>query len=266
MSEMNSKTLTVLAAGAHPDDIEFMMAGTLLLLKDCGAEIHMWNMANGNCGSDSLDKIETAETRWREAKASAALEGAFMHPPVTHDFGLVYTENMASKCAAYVRKIRPDILLVPSLEDYMEDHQNAARLLVTAAFTRAMWNFATMPDTVPYSADVAIYHAMPYGLRDAMRQRIVPEFFTDISGVIDRKRAMLACHESQRRFLESTQGVDAYTEMMLSMSKEVGDMSGRFEYAEGWRRHSHLGFAAENYDPLGNILNKYCFINDKYDQ
>mgnify|MGYP000867140096 CR=1 FL=1 len=41
----------VLAAVAHPDDIEFMMAGTLFLLKQAGAEIHLWNLANGCCGS-----------------------------------------------------------------------------------------------------------------------------------------------------------------------------------------------------------------------
>jgi LmbE family N-acetylglucosaminyl deacetylase len=43
--------MKVLAAAAHPDDIEFMMAGTLLRLKDAGCEIHLWNLANGCCGS-----------------------------------------------------------------------------------------------------------------------------------------------------------------------------------------------------------------------
>ena len=33
----SSQQLTVLAAVAHPDDIEFMMAGTLLRLKQTGA-------------------------------------------------------------------------------------------------------------------------------------------------------------------------------------------------------------------------------------
>jgi len=48
--------IVVLAASAHPDDIEFMMAGTLLLLKEAGAEIHMWNLANGHCGTASSSK------------------------------------------------------------------------------------------------------------------------------------------------------------------------------------------------------------------
>ena len=42
---------TILAVGCHPDDIEFMMAGTLLLLRDRGCDIHYMNVANGNCGS-----------------------------------------------------------------------------------------------------------------------------------------------------------------------------------------------------------------------
>ena len=40
-----------IAIGAHPDDVEFYMAGTLLLLKQAGYEIHYLNLASGNCGS-----------------------------------------------------------------------------------------------------------------------------------------------------------------------------------------------------------------------
>lgn len=61
-----------LAVGAHPDDIEFMMAGTLLLLKEAGARIHMWNVANGCCGSDSHGRDELIAIRRREAAPRAA--------------------------------------------------------------------------------------------------------------------------------------------------------------------------------------------------
>ena len=43
----SSNHIVALASAAHPDDIEFMMAGTLLLLKETGAEIHMWNLSIG---------------------------------------------------------------------------------------------------------------------------------------------------------------------------------------------------------------------------
>jgi N-acetylglucosamine malate deacetylase 1 len=39
---------SAIAVAAHPDDIEFMMAGTLLLLKRAGYEIHYFNLLSGN--------------------------------------------------------------------------------------------------------------------------------------------------------------------------------------------------------------------------
>jgi hypothetical protein len=45
---------------------------------------------------------------------------------------------------------------------------------------------------------------------------------------------------------------------MREMSAEVGRRSGRFAFAEGWRRHSHLGFSARERDPLGELLAGSC--------
>ena len=73
---MPDKKLTVFAIVAHPDDIEFMMAGTLLLLKDAGADIHLWNLCNGGCGSMVYSYDEIVRIRWEEAQASARELGA----------------------------------------------------------------------------------------------------------------------------------------------------------------------------------------------
>ena len=47
-------TKRAMAIAAHPDDIEFMMAGTLILLKESGYEIHYMTLSDGNCGSMTL--------------------------------------------------------------------------------------------------------------------------------------------------------------------------------------------------------------------
>jgi len=65
---------------------------------------------------------------------------------------------------------------------------------------------------------------------------------------------MLACHQSQRQWLDTSQGLDSYLSAMREMSAEVGRRSGRFAFAEGWRRHSHLGFSARERDPLAELL------------
>jgi N-acetylglucosamine malate deacetylase 1 len=41
------------------------------------------------------------------------------------------------------------------------------------------------------------------------------------------------------------------------LMREVGRMSGRFEFAEGWRRHNHLGLCGAEDDPLRHSLANY---------
>jgi LmbE family N-acetylglucosaminyl deacetylase len=246
--------MIALAAAAHPDDIEFMMAGTLLRLKDAGCEIHLWNLANGCCGSATLSREEAISLRWDEAQASAKLAGGTAHPPLVDDLGIYYDAPSVARAAAVIRQIQPDIILTQSPHDYMEDHQNTTRLVVTGAFTRGMKNFITNPEVAIFEKPVALYHALPHGLNDVLRQPVAPHFFTDIGSVIARKREMLACHASQKEWLDVTQGMDAYLDEMENTSRDVGRMSGRFEFAEGWRRHSHLGFGPEDFDPIRDFL------------
>jgi LmbE family N-acetylglucosaminyl deacetylase len=161
--------MIALAAAAHPDDIEFMMAGTLLRLKDAGCEIHLWNLANGCCGSNTLSRGEAAAVRWSESQASAACVGGTAHPPLFNDLEVFYDQPSLAKVAAVIRRIQPDIILTQSPQDYMEDHQNTVRLVVSGAFTRGMKNFPTDPTAALYEKPVALYHALPHGLNDALR-------------------------------------------------------------------------------------------------
>lgn len=68
-----------------------------------------------------------------------------------------------------------------------------------------------------------------------------------------------AMHKSQRNWLDSSQGMDTYLGTMRETSREVGRMSGRFEYAEGWRRHSWLGFSKTDIRPIQPLLHNYYY-------
>ena len=81
----------------------------------------------------------------------------------------------------------------------------------------------------------------------------LPETYVDITSVIERKQAMLAHHQSQRDWLDESQGMDSYLAAMLDGSRALGALSGRFDYAEGWRRRLHLGFGPDA-DPLVAVL------------
>ncbi|MFV1967145.1 MAG: PIG-L deacetylase family protein [Pirellulaceae bacterium] len=245
---------TVFAIAAHPDDIEFFMSGTLWLLRDAGYEIHYMNLANGGCGTTQYDVETIKRMRLEEARDAAAFAGAVFHGPICNDLEIFYDKPTLAKVASVVRDVAPEIVLTHSPGDYMEDHMNACRLAVTAAFTRGMPNFPVDPPRSPVGDPVAVYHAQPYSNRDPLRQLVVPDMFVNVTGVIDKKVEMLAKHISQKRWLDESQGHDSYLQTLRDLDAEVGRMSGTFEYAEGWRRHLHLGFCGEKDDPLYDAL------------
>lgn len=251
--------MNVLAIGAHPDDIEFMMAGTLLMLGQRGINLFMWNLADGSCGSKELGSKEASELRWKESRASAELAGAKLFRPVARDMEIIYDVGLLKKMASGVRRARPDIMLVPSYEEYMEDHSNAARLAVSAAFARGMPNFEVDPAEEPWEGEVAIYHAAPYSLHDPLGRFVEQEIYVNIEPVMEAKREMLEKHKSQARWLEESQGL-SYVHQMESMCLALGERSGRFKYAEGWRRHFHLGFGREGANPLVEVLGEDCLV------
>src|SRR6059036_3205104 len=186
-----------IAVGAHPDDIEFYMAGTLLLLKKAGYQPHYLNVASGNCGGTEYNSTTTRSIRHTEAKAAAKVLGAEFHESLTDDLEILYSLDLLRRLAAIIREVKPGIVLTHSPQDYMEDHTNTCRLAVAATFTRGMPNFKSAPSRPVAEYDAAIYHAMPHGLRDQLRRRIIPGGFVNTETAHHTKRDALAAHKSQ---------------------------------------------------------------------
>ena len=245
---------TAFAIAAHPDDIEFFMSGTLLLLQDAGYEIHYMNVANGCCGSTQYDRATITKMRHEEAIAATELIGAVFHEPICDDLEIFYDQPTLAKVASVMREVAPEIVLTHAPADYMEDHMNVCRLATTAAFTRGMPNFSVDPPRDPVSGKATVYHAQPFSHRDPLRKLVTPDMFVNVTDVVERKVKMLAKHVSQKKWLHESQGHDSYLQTLRDLDAECGRMSGMFKYAEGWRRHLHLGFCDENDDPLRKAL------------
>lgn len=245
---------SVLAIAAHPDDIEYVMCGTMLQLLDRGWDLHYLNVADGSRGSTQLGPVECAAKRLQEAEEAARRMGATFYPPIGRDMEMAYTTELFQRVAAVVRQTKASIVLTHSPIDYMEDHEFVCRLAVSAAFAHGMPNFETVPPVEPYYEPVTVYHAQPVGNRTPTGQRVRPHFWVDIESVMDRKEAALAAHESQREWLDSSQGMDSYVQTMIDLAADSGNMSGKFKAAEGWRRREHWGFCDAEDDPLRDAL------------
>ena len=257
---------SAIAIGAHPDDIEFCMAGTLLQLKAVGWIIHYFNLSSGHLGSVKMNVAKTARTRAKEARAAAKTLGAKYHKSICDDLEIMYDVLTLRKVSAVIRKSKASIILTHSPVDYMEDHTNTCRLAVTAAFTHGMPNFKSSPPTKSYGQNVTVYHAMPHSFRDPLRKRVTPGAFVNTTDMHQKKIKALAAHESQQDWLDVSQGMNSYLTAADDMSRMVGRLAKIFKHAEGWRRHLHFGFSSEEVDTLKDVLGKNCLINRQYER
>ena len=247
-------TRRAFAVCAHPDDIEFSMAGTMILLGQAGYELHYMTVANGSCGTEQYDRDTIVHMRSEEAHSAAHLLNATYHAPLTEDLNIFYERGLLLQLSSIMRLVAPEILLTHYPFDYMEDHSNTCRLVLTAAFTRGMPNYPVNPPQPAVDQPVTVYHTLPHGLLDPLKRPIIPDFYIDITKVLAKKREMLGVHRSQKEWLDRSQGMDSYLNSMEQASREVGVLSGKFQYAEGWIRHLHLGYCAEEADPLVESL------------
>ncbi len=261
----SQKNKVAFAIAAHPDDIELMMAGTLLLLKKAGYEIHYLNLSRGNCGSVEYNSATLAKIRLAEAKAAAKILGANFLQPFCNDLEIFYDLKTLRRLAAVIREVKPSIILTHSPADYMEDHMNTCRLAVTAAFARGMPNFKSTPSHPTERYDCTIYHSFPHSLTDNLRRKIIPGAFVNTTSVHPKKMEALQAHQSQQHWLDASQKLNSYLQTSEDISRTVGKMSKRFKHAEGWRRHLHYGFCDEQADPLRG-LDKNYFVNEKYER
>ena len=118
----------VFAVAAHPDDIEFFMAGTLILLGRAGYEMHYMNIANGCCGS-TADRAgrDGGDPAGSEAMAAGRVDrGRFPSAAWSTIWRFFTSCRRLRRLAAVMRQVAPEILLTHPPADYMEDHRTPA--------------------------------------------------------------------------------------------------------------------------------------------
>ncbi|MFH1739977.1 MAG: PIG-L family deacetylase, partial [bacterium] len=124
----------ILAIHTHPDDIEFLIAGTLALLAKRGWTVDMITMAPGDCGTAEHSQEEIMKIRRKEAAASAEIIGARYRCLEGRDLCIYYDDLTQRQVTEAVRASRPDMVITASPQDYMKDHENTSVLVRTACF------------------------------------------------------------------------------------------------------------------------------------
>ena len=252
---MRDVALSILA---HPDDAEFLCAGTLIRLKrEHGWDVHVATMTAGDCGSAEHSPDEIARIRRAEGRAAAEAVGATYHCLEELDLRVVFGERPLEKVCRLMNLVRPRVVITHSPEDYHLDHEQTSHVVRAAAFAAPIPNFLHRPghaephpplDRIPH-----LYYCDPLEGKDQFGRPIPPAFRVDIAAAIDAKADMLGKHESQRAWLRKHHGVDNLVESMREWSASRGADAG-VAFAEGFRQH--LGHSFPQNNLIAELLGK----------
>lgn len=242
----SSTRKVVLSFLAHPDDAEILCAGALIRLAHAGWEIHIATATAGDCGTTTHSPWEISAIRTREAREAAAQIGATYHCLGESDLQVVFDKATILKTVELFRRVAPTLVLTHAPKDYMMDHEVVSQLARAASFGHGAPNISTTP-LIPGTCIPHLYYCDPIEGLDPFGREVTPTTLIDITGVMELKLKMLACHASQREWLRAHHGMDEYLEATRRFASHRGRQLGT-GYAEGFVQHR--GHAYPNDDLL----------------
>ena len=183
--------LDVLALAAHPDDVELCAGGTMCLLASQGYRTGVVDFTRGELGTRG-----TPELREAEAEAASDIMGLSVRENLAIPDGRIENsrENQIRVIRA-VRRYRPHICLIGSLECRHPDHGAAARLSIDALFYAGLQKIETRDDL---AGDVVQEPWRPHHVLHYMQAvDFEPTFVVDVTPVWDRRVEALKAYKSQ---------------------------------------------------------------------
>jgi LmbE family N-acetylglucosaminyl deacetylase len=226
----------ILFVHAHPDDAEFLAAGTLALLAAAGHHVTIATMTAGDCGSVQHGPEEISRIRLGEASSAASLIGAHYEWLGFSDLAIFATDQARRSITGALRRLRPEIVITASPVDYHCDHEATSTLVTDACFGCSAPNYSAPVEHPALPAIPHLYYADPAEGIDRDGAEIAPQFLVDVGAVMDVKRRMLEQHASQRHWLAQQHGMDDYVATMEQWCRSRGRLAG-VEFAEGFRQY-----------------------------
>jgi LmbE family N-acetylglucosaminyl deacetylase len=195
--------MNILAIGAHPDDIEYGCAATLIKYAERDHRIHIMVLTKGEEGGEK-------EVRHEEQLAAAEIIGAKqVFWGGYRDTQMPLNKELIDKIEEVLVDVEPDLILVNYGDDTHQDHRVLTEATMSA--TRYVRNvlFFEVPTT----------------------QNFNPQVFVDISDTLERKFQALKAHESQvmKTNIENMSIVE-----LASANATFRGIQGRVKFAEAF--------------------------------
>jgi bacillithiol biosynthesis deacetylase BshB1 len=190
------QTVDILAIAAHRDDVELTCGGTLIKAASFGRSTAVIDLTAGELGTRG-----SAELRGEEADRAAKVMGLSSRQNLgLPDGGVVNSPETRAKLAAMIRKLKPQIVIAPSMTGKHPDHTVSAQLIRDACFVAGLKKVE--PD-IPVHRPRKVIHCLAY-----REDNIKPTFVVDISDVFEKKLEAVKCYSSQ--FEEAIQAGEVF--------------------------------------------------------
>jgi LmbE family N-acetylglucosaminyl deacetylase len=221
--------MNILAIGAHPDDIEINCAGTLARYARQGDRITIGVFTSGNMGDLRVPPAELARIRRAEAEAAAAVIGARFLCTDVDDECVFPNEAQRRLMIDLLRQADPDLIITHSPNDYHPDHRYVSQLVFDSYFQKGLPHIPGQEQPACRFGQTQVYY-----MDNLAGIRFLPEEYVDITPVMDVKRRMLACHESQVRSMKELARTDMM--QMIETQARFRGLAAGCEFAEGFCR------------------------------
>jgi bacillithiol biosynthesis deacetylase BshB1 len=233
---MASETIppvTILAIGAHPDDVEISCGGTLALAARQGFPVGILDLTRGELSTNG-----TVEERAREAEEAARCLGAAARRNAELPDGGIdpLDPEHVRRVVRVMRELRPAVLLTHAPLDRHPDHVEASRIVDRAWYLAGLRRFD--PEHGEPHRSLGRYHF-------ASRIGFVPTFVVDVTPAWEEKRRAILAHRTQVSRAEGVRPTPlndpGFLDRIEARARHFGSQIG-VRYGEPFRATEPLGF------------------------
>jgi len=220
-----SEQLDILIFGAHPDDAEIGMGGTIAKHTAAGYKVGICDLTYAEMSSNG-----TVESRKREAADAADALGLAMRSNLgLPDRGIAVCSEHVEAVVREIRKHKPRIVFAPYWEDRHPDHVMCSRIVQEAAFNAKLRKYAS---DMPAHVVPQLFFYFINDVHDA-------DLIVDVTGWYESKKAGLRAYRTQfdpagaDNDYVKTPLNQSYLERVEARDYLLGQKGG-FAYAEGF--------------------------------
>ncbi len=220
----------ILCFGAHSDDVEIGMGGTIAKYTDKGHTVVICDLTEAELSSNGHPV-----NRIKEANQAAAVLGVKERLNLNMGDRQLYPipENI-SKIVSVIRMYKPEIIFIPAVPDRHPDHGHCASLVEEAVFSAGIRKYEDKQKLEAHKPKYVFYYMI-----NSFHQ---PDFCVDISDYFQCKLSSLKSYSSQ--FIKSDDGVmtpltEGYLEAIEGRERAYGRETGVL-FAEGFKTKQTL--------------------------